>query len=148
MSYGTSSPSLVITRLHLGSTRSSAAWCQRAPSSAAVSASLRPRTRWGLNGWSTLIDRLMNLSSGARTVMSRRSEASARSANSVSRPATPPPAISTRARAGSGDEGWLDTRSRSTRAAGRREGPELALDAVEQLVVGVAERLDALALEL
>jgi hypothetical protein len=31
MSYGTSSPSLVMTRLRSGSTRSSAAWCQRAP---------------------------------------------------------------------------------------------------------------------
>jgi len=54
----------------------------------------------GLDGWSTLIDRSMNFSSGARLVMSRRSAAKACNASSVSSPATPPPAISTLGRPG------------------------------------------------
>src|SRR3954454_9981890 len=57
-----------------------------------------PRTRCGLNGCSTHIDRLMNFSSGATTLISSRSPASARNASSVSNPATPPPTMITRSR--------------------------------------------------
>src|SRR4051812_41289626 len=55
-----------------------------------------PRTRCGLNGCSTHIDWLMNFSSGATTLMSSRSPASARSASRASSPATPPPTMITR----------------------------------------------------
>ena len=109
MSYRSERPSLVMMRRWSCSTRSSAPWSQRASSSAAVSASLSPRTRWGLNGWSTAIERLTNFSSGASSVTSTRSAARARRANRVSSPATPPPAITTRGR-----------------EAGR-DGPEVAL---------------------
>src|SRR4051794_4577164 len=57
-----------------------------------------PRTRCGLNGCSTHIDRLTNFSSGATTLISSRSPVSARSASSVSNPATPPPTMITRSR--------------------------------------------------